>query len=124
MSAIEGLRRKRIGKIGSFGVLYVIHASNTPNRARSTIPVVRVPIITPLSHACETPASCKANIRGIGQQTERIAPKLSRVPMRSTLVLPSLREGSETKSNPAAKDTIGPLQCQLEADELKVHVFT
>jgi hypothetical protein len=50
MSAIEGLRRKCIGKMGSFGVLYVTHASNTPKSIKSMIPVVRVPIMTPLPH--------------------------------------------------------------------------
>jgi hypothetical protein len=124
MSAIEGLQRKCTGKIGSLGVLYVIHVSNAPNRTRSTIPAVRVPIIIPLPHACDTPASCNANIRGIGQETESIPPMLSRLRMRSRLVLPSFRGGSETKSKPIATDAIGPLHCQLKGMSDVKYVLT
>lgn len=51
ISAIAGFLRKRIGNIGSFGVLYVTHVSYSPKAKKRAIPVVRVLMMAPLLQA-------------------------------------------------------------------------
>jgi hypothetical protein len=110
---MEGFRKKCMGNIGSLVVLYVTHVSYSPKMANNTMPVVSVPIMTPLLHSCETPASCKANIRGIGQQTDRTPPGLSRLRIRSVFDLPSFQDGRATNNRIIAIVTTGPLLNQL-----------
>ena len=109
MITIEGFCRKWIGKMGSFLVWYVIQVSYKPKRMSKKMPATRVPMITPLLQGCNMPASCKAKINGIGQQTERIPPIPSRVRIRSAFDLPSLRLGMEMKIKIMAVAHIGPL---------------
>lgn len=113
MRAIEGFRRKRIGKIASLFVPYVTQVSYKPNTKNKKMPVTRVPMITPLLQGWDTPASCSAKISGMGQQIDRRPPILSRLRTRSTFDFPSFKPGMEKKISAIAITQIGPLMHEL-----------
>lgn len=124
IKAMEELRKKRMGKIGSVSVRYVIQVSYTPNAKNKTIPVTSEPMITPLFQGCDKPASCNAKIKGTGQHTESMPPMPSRPRIRSAFDLLSLRLGMERESNTIAAPHMGPLPQGLATsprDSLRTH---
>lgn len=116
---MDGFLRKWMGKMGALGVLYVIHVSYRPKMRKRDRPVVRVPIMTLLLQAWDTPASCSAKMSGMGQQTERMPPCQSRLRILSLLVLPSLRGGMDVNRITIAMATTGPLRKKIHRQVLR-----
>ena len=106
---ITGLVMNLTGKIASLVVLNDIHVSQDPKSRNVTTPATNGPMMTPLDHGYAAPPSCKAKRRGIGQQTERMPPTMSKPRIRSRLDLPSDRPGIEKKIRTEDVATIGPL---------------